>query len=245
MAGIIEKILRTTRRIAYPERCAGCERDTTATPGIYICNQCHALISQPAFLICPICKKRVVFGNRGGLGPHATCQARMPYFLISPAWYGNQVVQKIIREYKYRWFSKLREPLGSMLSQAIQSAAVPKLLTYLIVPIPLHPIKLRTRGFNQAEELAKVVSSELKLPIDAGILARTRFTRPQAKIKSWEKRKENISGVFTVTKPEAVVGKRILLIDDITTSGATLGEAACALKAAGAKIIIAATIARS
>lgn len=215
------------------------------SPNTYICESCRTAIPQSAFMICPMCKKRVILGRRGGLGSHGACQAHAPYFLISPAWYGNPIIRKIMRAYKYRWFWRLREPLGRMLARAIRSAAVPELSTYLIVPVPLHPIKLRTRGFNQAEELAKVVSSELKLPIDAGILARVRFTRPQAKITSWEKRKESVLNAFRVTNPHTVSGRRIFLIDDITTSGATLGEAARALKSAGAKIVVAATIARS
>ena len=245
MRATIKKIIFAIRAIAYPRRCAGCGDQTEEATDALLCGRCAAQMPHRAFATCPTCKRRVVFGIRGAPHEHARCLRKAPYILVSPGWYGMPMIRNAIHEYKYGGIRKLAEPLGNMLAESIITAAIPHIKTYTVVPVPLHPKKQRSRGFNQAEEIGRVLARNLDLSMSDDALVRTRHTRPQAKLESWEERSENISKAFSVLNTESVSGKRVLLIDDITTSGATLGEAARALRAGGAKAVIAATIARS
>jgi len=111
------------------------------------------------------------------------------------------------------------------------------------VPIPLYKIRHRTRGFNQAELLAKEIANYYNLPLEINLLKRIIPTEPQANIKDDEKRKTNIKEVFNVG-PAAVQGKNIILIDDVSTTGATLTEAGKILKNNGANKVWGLVVAR-
>jgi len=104
----------------------------------------------------------------------------------------------------------------------------------LVAPVPLHPARLRKRGFNQAQLIAEVLSEELDLALDTKGLKRIRNTGAQMEIKDRDKRKTNVRGCFSADR-EKFSGKSILLVDDVYTSGATIKEAATALRQAGAK----------
>ncbi len=108
---------------------------------------------------------------------------------------------------------------------------------FLIISIPLHIKRKKWRGFNQAEEIAKYISSYLKIPIIKKVLIRIKNTKPQTETENREKRKTNIKNAFKCSNSSSIKGKNILLIDDIYTSGATMEEAAQTLKRAGAKRI--------
>lgn len=110
-----------------------------------------------------------------------------------------------------------------------------------VVPIPLHPRRLRERGFNQALELAKPLAEHLGAPLEFARLARTGYTHPQAGL-SLKERKRNVRGLFAA---EGVTGKRLLLVDDIATTCATLESAATALLHAGAVSVDVAVAART
>ena len=104
--------------------------------------------------------------------------------------------------------------------------------SYTIVPIPLSPRRERMRGFNQSFLIAKTVGTHFDLPVVAG-LTRTKHTAPQSELENYKDRRQNIKDCFA-GNPKLLEGKKIILIDDVATSGATFGEAANALKNAGA-----------
>ena len=114
----------------------------------------------------------------------------------------------------------------------------------LVVPVPLHPRRLRWRGFNQSELLAESLAEHFLLQTDALTLNRVRQTMPQADIQEREQRLDNVSDVFSCAHPENVRGRSILLIDDVCTTGATLNECARVLKENGAKRVVALVVAR-
>lgn len=101
-----------------------------------------------------------------------------------------------------------------------------------ILPVPLHPLRLLKRGFNQSEEIARFISKRLSVPLDCSLLVRRRSTRPQYKLSSKERRR-NIKNAFALTHPSRY--QSVAVVDDIITSGATINEIAKTLKGAGLK----------
>ncbi len=113
----------------------------------------------------------------------------------------------------------------------------------VVLPVPLHPIRLRQREFNQSLLLAHELSRELRLPLLFDILERNRWTRPQVELDGEERRK-NVRKAFSIKRPEQIERLRVLLIDDVYTTGATVNECARVLKKAGAKAVHVLTLAR-
>jgi ComF family protein len=148
-------------------------------------------------------------------------------------------LRKLIQLFKYGRVSSLAKPLGGMLADAL-----PRERVYdLIVPMPMHWRRRWSRGFNQAELLARVISGRLNVPV-SGAVHRRKATAPQAGLTGAQRR-ANMSGAFGIRRPEAVRGKRILLVDDVFTTGATAGACARRLKRAGAAKVEVLTVARA
>jgi competence protein ComFC len=115
--------------------------------------------------------------------------------------------------------------------------------SYIICPVPLHKKRLRWRGFNHTEEIAKVLSAVLSIPTYSDILVRTKNTPAQITLTK-EKRLQNMQGAFQAQNKEIIQGKKVLLLDDVFTTGATLTQAASALKKAGASQVFGVVVAR-
>jgi ComF family protein len=148
-----------------------------------------------------------------------------------------------IHELKYAQRSHLAGSLGSLLASFAQTW-IGELKGSLIMPVPLHPKRLRARGFNQSLLLARCVASKTDSDLDFLSLRRTKFTKPQTGLSS-EERKRNVRKAFEVVKPQAVKGRTILLVDDVATTGSTLNECAKALKRAGADSVLCLVLART
>ncbi|MDH3443182.1 MAG: ComF family protein [Deltaproteobacteria bacterium] len=114
----------------------------------------------------------------------------------------------------------------------------------IIVPVPLHPKRLRWRGFNQSVLLAREVSRAYQVPMDPFLLQRRRETSPQTQLTEDERRK-NMRGAFALGAGKSVRGKIVLLLDDVYTSGATVDECSRVLRKAGAKAVYVLTLARA
>lgn len=149
----------------------------------------------------------------------------------------------MIHAFKYDRRTHLARPLALlMLEQSADSLR--QLQPDLIIPVPLHRSRLRERGFNQAVLLGKKLSCQLGVPLHIATLKRIRYTEPQIELSAAE-RQLNVKGAFSVIDPALVTGKRIVLLDDVMTTGSTLNECAKALKTAGADLVIATTVARA
>jgi ComF family protein len=112
------------------------------------------------------------------------------------------------------------------------------------IPVPLHKKRLRQRGFNQSLLLAHGVSERFMIPLNYDNLIRSRYTRPQVELSGIE-RAENVRGAFNLLRPAEICEKKILLIDDVFTTGATMNECAKVLKDAGASTVTVLTLART
>lgn len=147
---------------------------------------------------------------------------RVPLVAGAALYYFNRKspIQKALHQLKYHNQAdigvRLGQQLGYLLKQSPQFHTVEGIL-----PVPLHPKKERIRGYNQSALLATGLSDILQVPVLSGILTRQQFSESQTRKKRME-RFDNVNDVFTVTRPERIRGRHLLLIDDVLTTGATL-----------------------
>jgi ComF family protein len=151
-------------------------------------------------------------------------------------------VRKAIHDLKYGSQLYLRHLVGRWLADALEDPRLSDRRFDAIVPVPLHPARKRERGFNQAELLANEVHQLSGIPL-RDLLQRIRYTTTQTQFDRNE-RMENLKGAFRLRRGSNVQGCRVLLIDDVLTTGSTLSECAFVLKTAGAASVRAATAAR-
>ncbi len=160
--------------------------------------------------------------------------------LVAPFFYGGALAAAITR-FKYQSRPELARPLSAAIVRAL-AALEPR--PAVVVPVPLHDSRLADRGYNQAALLARPVARALGTRFGPRVIERVRDTSQQAKLDR-EARLANLAGAFRVRVPREVLGKRVLLVDDVRTTGATLGACEAALLAAGAAEVTCAVIARA
>ena len=201
-----------------PQQCAACARSLEGA-GV-LCPKCLAAIPALSLAVCARC----LAGGREPVG----CLAH-PDFLVWPAWVYDLRAERVVHALKFEGRRALARDLGPVLARAARHLAGADLVSEL----PLHRARQRERGYNQAALLAAALSDSLAVPRLPGVLERHRSTRAQA-LLGGAMRRENLAGAFRVVRPQWVRGRRIILVDDVITSGATLEAAMAALKEAGA-----------
>ena len=183
----------------------------------------------------------------------ADCSASTPrpYRCRHSAGAYNGTLRKAIALYKYAPKGALAEPLGRFLLNSLSQRPIPLLINdegelncWTVVPVPLHPTRFRERGFNQAARLAQIVADEYQWKLDPTSLRRVRKTRQQAGGLDRNKRFDNVANAFEITKPQAFEGASVLLVDDVSTTMATLNECAHAVRNGGATEVSCLTLAR-
>ena len=213
-----------------PGSCLLCSADCA---GALLCAHCVADLPQLPNASCPQCCVETTLGERCG-----ACLKEPPAFVHTIALFRYEFpVDRLIQALKYGHQLQLANWFGQCLSRKTLAAGHD-----LILPLPLHPSRLQSRGFNQSTEIARTISRELHMQMDTSCLIRTRATPPQAALPLKE-RARNVRGAFECNTD--LVGKRILLIDDVMTSGSTLRECARILKLHGASQITVAVVARA
>ncbi len=211
----------------FPKRCVNCRKF-----GEYICADCFAKISFDPPLICLVCNKAAILGVT-----HPLCKKRDTIDGSFASLVYKGVVKKLIYQFKYQpYLSDLSSTLSELFYEGvIQQEQFHRLVTFesIFVPIPLHPDKLRQRGYNHAELLGKALGRRVGIRVIAG-LKRVKKTTVQSALNR-DERAMNIREAFAVNEKHLpqLQGKQIFLIDDITTTGATMLEAAKVLKKAG------------
>lgn len=216
--------------LVYPPRCAACNvKRPSENAHNFVCAGCWAAIQRTVPPFCPSCGRHTAPGGRCGL-----CIRQAPRFdrAFSPCLYTG-VLKDIIHAFKYKGKNYLGRPLGSLMTSFIDEYNLPLHDIDFILPVPLHPARLREREFNQSEILGAGISKRLGKKMNTAVLKRTRQTRTQTELPP-EQRLKNVAGSFSITEAGAVCDTRILLIDDVLTTGATASEAAATLKDAGA-----------
>lgn len=179
------------------------------------------------------------------------CREDMPRFVkrrdklrfvadFTAVWYYEDKVRRSLLRYKFRNARHYSQGYGRMLAMRI-SQDLPEDMD-LVTWVPIGPKRLRQRGYDQVELLAQAVSQELEIPAQR-LLVKKRDNRPQSSLKTTEARRANVLGMYEIRDGEAAVGKNILLLDDIITTGATASECARMLQGAQAKNVYCAAVA--
>jgi len=228
----------------FPISCLACDGQ-----GFFVCPDCKSTMKILEHQRCIICQMPAPFGitHPKCLTPHGADQ------LISYYDYHDKKIAQIIIKGKYSFIPNAFKELGIMLAQKIKNehSYLLQATTYNLIPIPLHSSRKRWRGFNQAEILCEALSKELNLPV-ADVLQRSKITKTQKDLNK-EQRSKNVKDAFTVSPSpfNGRAGERLqihannfILVDDVTTTGSTLQQAAKTLKQNGATKVICLTVAR-
>lgn len=230
------RFCQTALDLLYPPRCRGCE---ASGPAERLCDACLAATPPPRSPLCHICG--TPFATAAG-GDHlcGACLRRRPCFRHARAVAAYEAstrqvapLNRVLHEYKYQRDVSLAPTLASLLSQRLPFT----LDRYdRIVPVPLHPERLRWRGFNQAMLLARRLGTTASRRLDPFVLQRQRATTPQVGLDH-DARQRNVAGAFTVRGKHELRGQSVLLIDDVYTTGATVNECARVLRRAGVEYV--------
>lgn len=196
--------------VLFPKYCVTC-----GIEGEYLCNLCFTK-AQSSFPVFDKNKNIIAAGS-----------------------YQNYYLKETIHHLKYQFIKDLAAPLANLIIKSLELKFNKDFFNnpnIVLVPVPLHPKKLRQRGFNQAELIANSIGNYFNLDTKLA-LKKTRSTKPQMTIEEKDERLKNLKNAFVCGDENSVAGKTIFLIDDVMTTGATLEECSRVLKQAGAKKI--------
>lgn len=226
--------------LIFPKQCVSCRQE-----GKWICDDCLTKIdiNIPDY-ICPLCKKETK-----SFLPGKICQNHN--LNLDGLWivtdYNNKVIQQAIHNLKYNFIEDLDEPLSEIINKYLRQINFVfegnNFFDY-IIPVPLHAKRSAERGFNQSELLANIIGSQLNCVVQTTILKRKHYTQPQASLGR-EERLKNLREAFICCDNSKIIGKNVILIDDVYTTGSTLQECAKILKLAGVRTIWGLAIAKS
>ncbi len=220
----------------YPPRCVSCK-----TTNSWLCENC---LDQIPLIRQPICER---CGTPKPVSPPSSiceqCKNNPLSFIDgirAAAYFENNPIRPAIHFLKYRNHKAAASILGQVLADTYRRY---NLSAEVIVPVPLHPSRLRERGYNQSDLLAKQLAELLDLPVSATTLQRTRKTASQMELKA-DERHQNVANAFVCRSGE-LLDQSVLLIDDVCTTGATLDACACALKEKGVACVWGITLAKA
>jgi ComF family protein len=230
--------------LVFPAVCPVCLARSDNPAHRPFCEPCWAGLPVGLGPGCSVCGEPFP-GLTGELPCDACRRVPPPYAFARAVAQYRDGMREAIHALKYGGRSVLAAPLGRLLAEAGARAlpAPPADWADGLVPVPLHPARLAERGFNQAEVLAAPCAARWRLPVLGRALVRARATLPQTDLDA-EARRANVRDAFRVPRPSGVRDRRLLLVDDVLTTGATVGAAARALREAGAAAVGVLTLAR-
>jgi ComF family protein len=233
----IEKIIRYLfkflKDILFPPICVNCRRSIENQDN-FLCSYCFDEIEINSSFYCPKCMSRLAENK---------CVHQTSYILACATRF-QPPIPSLIYAFKYSKLEKIGNLLSAILITYLKILEI-DLSKYVVTFVPLHPAKERVRGFNQSQILAETICNYFSCPKPIEVIKRVKNNPPQAKIRDYSKRVENVSECFEVNFPEKIAGKDIIIVDDVSTSGATLNEISMLLKRYGARKIIGLVVAKA
>lgn len=232
--------------LLFPPRCVACHR-----LGTWLCAACLNEIETIRPPVCPRCGWPVgELLSPGPAVPHSEmpvcdrCQRDLFQLDgLRACGFHSGPLRQAIHQLKYEDVRSLAAPLGKLMADRWPELLPPGYDMEAIVPVPLHASRQRERGYNQAALLARELGAYLRRPVVENVLIRARATAPQVELNAQE-RQENVRGAFRCLN-DRLRGKRVLLVDDVCTTGSTLEAACSALKSSGVSSVWAYTLARA
>ncbi len=238
------RLLRRLLDYCFPPRCSHCGSRSGDFPVPFLCAPCWSDLTPVPSPVCPRCGRP--FGSPEALAasPEHVCWhcSKEPPDVDQAIAAGifEGPLRQAIHVYKYRPLMSLGRPLAEWMTFRVSK--VDRL--DVVMPVPLHATRLRKRGFNQTLLLARGASEAFSVPLLYNNLVRVRPTIPQVELSGRE-RAANVRGAFALKRLQEVKGKRVLLVDDVLTTGATMNECSRTLREAGAEAVVALTLARA
>ena len=235
---------RQALRFVLPVECISCGHSLSTDPVPFFCTACWQGIHTLQKPACARCDQPFVSQAATAYTPNHQCQhcqERPPAF--QRAWTLFPYLpplREAICSFKYHGKHTLARPLARLMIRALPS----DIDVDMIIPVPLHPTRLRAREFNQSLLLADQIGSHLARPVSATNLVRITATDPQTTLTR-QARLRNLRNTFAVRRPHEITKKRILLVDDVFTTGTTLNECAKTLRKSGSGPVFALTLART
>lgn len=245
--GLIKDLLN----MVFPPKCLLCGgflwQEYVQVEGISlsICRTCFSEFRKITSPLCPVCG--IPFVSTTSQGDHLCegCLRALPFYEASGAPYAYEGrMAQAISLFKYGQKSVAADSLGPLLATFARTWFKQTCSKLIVMPVPLHPKRLRERGFNQSLLLARYVARSLETELDFLSLRRIKYTLPQTRLQGKERRK-NVRGAFGIWNGRSFKGRRILLIDDVNTTGSTLNECSRVLKRAGCDKVFCLTLART
>jgi len=237
----IAKVAEGLCSLFYPAACAVCGEAVARNE--YLCGNCEARAPR---IVAPFCAKcsEPFSGAIDGEFTCTNCERRQLDFDAAVSAYRSRgIVRSLILQFKYHRALYLRDPIGRWVCEALADERLRRRAFDVVVPVPLHAARLRERGFNQADLLARILSTHMGVPVRPA-LERRRYTTTQTAFDRAE-RLENLRGAFRLREKVTVRDSRVLLVDDVLTTGSTLSECARVMGEAGADSVYAVTAARA
>ncbi|MGZ5438459.1 MAG: double zinc ribbon domain-containing protein [Candidatus Aminicenantales bacterium] len=236
-------LVRLAGLLIFPSFCHICREPLEEAGEKIVCGACLAKLAPRGGPICPRCGRF----HEGSGGDHlcARCAGQAPAFSAhrSCGVYGG-TLRDVILIFKYRKYAPLSRPLARFADSCLGADQTLWENADLLVPVPLHPSRKRDRGFNQSLLLARDLGLRRGLGVLTGALVKTRNRPAQAGLRAAD-RERNVRSAYAVKHADKVQGRTIILVDDVTTTGATIRECARVLKEAGAKEVRAITLAQA
>jgi ComF family protein len=240
----VPRFVRQAARFLLPDNCEICDTSLAGDPVPHFCSGCWSTIALPGHSRCARCDRSFVSAIATVYSPKHLCHGcaeRPPSYTKAWTLYPYQSpLRDAICLFKYRGKVSLAGPLARLMIDRLPALDS----INLIMAVPLHAGRLREREFNQSLLLADRIGRHLGMPVSCADLIRI-MPSPAQTALSRKDRLKNLRGAFAVPRPESIAGKRILLVDDVFTTGATVNECAKTLRKAGSGDVFALTLGRT